>query len=476
MRWWLLLPMLTGTMALAGCDLAPSYSPPAIDVPANYKEAGPWRVAHPADAEPRGPWWRRYGDPTLDNLETEIDPRNPTLGATLALYDQARAYAAEAESGLYPQIALGGALSDNRQSAHRPLRSSSQPTYYGANTIDAQADFELDIWGRIRDSIAAGKAEAQASAADLAAVRLSLHAELANDYIALRGLDQEAKLLDDTVDAYRKALNLVQTRLQGNIASGVDLAQAQTQLDSAMAQTSDVQARRALLEHAIASLVGQPAPAFSLASSAVPLMEPRVPAGVPSTLLQRRPDIAAAERHVAATNQLVGVAKAAFYPSLSLNLTGGFQDTGLNLASLPESFWTVGPALAMPLFEGGLRNAELAGAHAAFREAGANYRATVLRAFQEVEDNLALLHLLGQSQEDEDAAAAAARRSTDLALTLYRDGAENYLQVVTAQTAELNAERSALSFRTRRLQASVELVRALGGDWSTAELPDDKAL
>ena len=463
-------------LTLTGCDLAPPYKPPVIAIPAHYKEAGPWQPAQPADAQPRGPWWEEYHDPELNRLEAQVDPGNPTLAATLAIYDQARAYALEAESGLYPQIGLGGTLSYNRQSANRPLRSPNQPTYYGANTIDAQANFEVDVWGRIRDYVNAGKAEAQASAADLEAVRLSLHAELANDYLTLRGLDEEIKLLIDTIGAYRKALALVQARFLGDIASGVDVAQAETQLDSALSQVSDVRARRALLEHAIATLIGQPAPAFSLAESAAPVAEPNIPPGLPSTLLQRRPDIAAAERQVAAANQLIGVAEAAFYPALSLNLVGGFQNTGLDLVSLPFSFWSVGPALALPLFEGGLRHAELAGAKAAFVEAGANYRATVLNAFQDVEDNLALLHWLGQALADERAATAAAQRSVFLALTLYRDGAENYLQVIIAQTAALDAERAALELRTRRLQASVQFIRALGGGWSTADLPSAKDL
>jgi NodT family efflux transporter outer membrane factor (OMF) lipoprotein len=469
--------VLVLALILTGCDLAPPYNnSPSIAIPDSYKEAGPWQPAQPADAIPRGAWWQSYGDPELDRLEARIDAGNQTLAASVAVYDQSRAFAQEAEAGLYPQIGLGGTLSSNRQSAHRPLRSNNQPTYYGANTIDAQADFEIDLWGKVHDAVAAGKDEAQASAADLESVRLSLHAELANDYVTLRGLDEEIKLLDDTVGAYGKALTLVQNRFKGDVASGVDVAQAETQLASAKAQISDVASRRALLEHAIASLIGQPAPAFSLPQSATPIALPAIPAGIPSTLLQRRPDIAAAERDVAAANEQIGVAKAAFYPSLSLSLLGGFQDTGLNLLSLPESFWSVGPAAALPLFEGGLRRAELSGAKAAFATAGARYRTAVLDAFQDVEDNLALLHWLGQSARDEDVATDAATRSVSLALTLYRDGAENYLQVVTAQTAALDAERAALDLRTRKLQASVALVRALGGGWTDADLPQPSTL
>jgi len=474
-----LAAVLIGAVALAGCDLAPPYTPPAITIPDNYKEVqdtGPWQPAKPADDEPRGPWWQCYGDQQLDALEAKIDSQNQTLAEAAAAYDQARAFAQKAESGLYPEIGFGGTLSRNRQSAQRPLRSRGQPGYFGSNTIDAQADFELDLWGKVHDAVTAGKEEAQASAADLETVRLSLHGELANDYLSLRGLDEEAKLLDDAVVAYGKALDLVQSRFKGAVASGVDVAQAETQLDSAKASISDVASRRAVLEHAIASLIGEPAPAFSLPQSAAPVALPSIPAGLPSTLLERRPDIAAAEREVAAANEEIGVAKAAFYPSLSLNLLGGFQSTGLNLLSLPESFWTIGPTVSLPLFEGGLRRAELAGAKAAYDAAGARYRATVLDAFQDVEDNLALLHWLGQSVLDEDQATAAAKRSLDLALTLYRDGAESYLEVVTAQTAALDAERAALDLRTRRLEASVGLIKALGGGWSAAELPKPEGL
>lgn len=474
-------------IALAGCDLAPAYTPPTVTVPNAFKEevvakpgrqpkTGPWQSAQPADAAPRGPWWEAYRDPELNRLEAQVDVANQTLAATVAVYDQARAFAQEAEAGLYPTVGVGGTITTNKQSTRRPLRSANQPNYYGANTIGAQANYEVDVWGRVRDFVAAGKASAQASAADLELLRLSLHAELANDYVTLRGLDEQIRLLNDTVTAYRRALTLVQNRFRGDIASGVDVAQAETQLASAKAQISDVMSRRQLLEHAIATLIGQPAPTFSLAESAVPILQPNVPAGLPSTLLQRRPDVAAAERQAASANQLVGVARAAFYPSFSLSATGGLQSTSVNLFSLPYSFWSLGPSVSLPLFEGGLRRAELAGAKAAFKSAAAQYRATVLNAFQDVEDNLALLRWLRQATKDEDAAVAAAQRSVSMALTLYRDGAENYLQVITAQTAALQAEQTALDLCTRRLQASIGLIKATGGGWTTADLPLEKSL
>jgi NodT family efflux transporter outer membrane factor (OMF) lipoprotein len=474
-------------VALAGCDLAPPYAPPAVTLPTAFKEAvvdkarnpakaGRWHEAQPADAAPRGPWWEVYHDPELNQLETKVEMGNQTLAATIAAYDQARAFAREAEAGLYPTLGVGGAISTNKQSASRPLRSTNQPTYFGANTIDAQVKYEVDVWGRVRDFVAAGKASAQASAADMEVLRLSLQAEVANDYVTSRGLDEQVRLLNDTVTAYARALTLVQNRFRGNIASGADVAQAETQLNSAKAQISEAMSRRQLLEHAIATLIGQPAPMFAVAPAVRTTAQPQLPVGLPSTLLQRRPDIASAERQAASANELVGVATAAFYPSFSLGLSGGLQSTGLNLFSLPLDFWSLGPSVSLPLFEGGLRRAELAGARASFQSAVARYRATVLNAFQDVEDNLALLRWLGQASTDEAVAVSAAQRSVAMALALYRDGAENYLQVIIAQTAALQAEQTALDLRTRRLQASIGLIKATGGGWTTADLPSEKTL
>ena len=435
--------------ALAGCSLAPAYKTPVVDIPDSYKEAGPWQPAAPADQHERGDWWRDYGDATLDDLEARIDSANPDLAAALDRYAQSRAYAAETRAGLFPQVDAAAGATHNRQSDNRPLRSASQPDEYKDNLV------------------AAGEATAQASAADLASVRLSLHAELANDYIALRGLDAQAKLLDDTVAAYAKALALTQNRFRGGAASGLDVARAQTQLDSARAQTTDVQARRALLEHAIASLVGTPASKFSLSPQVVDLSAPNVPAGIPSTLLERRPDIAAAERRAAAANANVGIARAAFFPSITLTAVGGYENTGgADWLSAPNSFWSIGPRAFLTLFDAGRREARVEQARAALDEAGDRYRATALAAFQQVEDNLALMHLLGEEAKSEDAAVASAQRTLNLALDRYRNGAVSYLEVVESQTAALQAQRTSLGLRDRQLQASVGLIRALGGGWT----------
>jgi NodT family efflux transporter outer membrane factor (OMF) lipoprotein len=464
------LPILA---ALTGCSLAPDYKPPAMVTPAAYKEAGPWALAKPSDALPRRGWWKDFGDPTMDDLEAQIDGANPDLASSVARYDQARAYVAEANASFLPSVDLDGSATQNRQSAKRPLRSANQSNQYGANTIGLQATYEIDFWGRIRNTVAAGKATAQARAADVETTRLSLHAELASDYVALRGLDAEMKLLTDTEAAYLRAQQLTQDRHDAKIASGIDVSRSESQLESARALESDVRGQRALLEHAIASLIGKPASDFSIAPSIAKLPVPAEPTGLPSSLLQRRPDIAAAERRVAAANATIGVAEAAFYPNISLSVMGGFQSTGggLGMFAAPFSFWSIGPSLALPLFEGGMRHAAEAQAFAARDEAAGDYRSTVLGAFQEVEDNLALLHHLGQETQDQAQAVSAAEHTADLSLTLYHDGAASYLDVVVAQTDALQAERTLLDLNTRQLQADLRLVRAVGGGWSTADLP-----
>jgi NodT family efflux transporter outer membrane factor (OMF) lipoprotein len=458
-------------LALAGCNLAPRYSVPATPVPVTYKEAGDWQPATPADTVHRGAWWEIYEDRTLNDLEVQVEAGNPTLAAAAAAYEQARSFAAEASSGFYPHIETDGGLSADKQSANRPLRGGGEPTYYDANFLGGQASYEIDLWGRVRNSVAAGRDAAQASAADLENVRLMLHAELAEDYVAMRGLDEEAGLLNDTVAAYTRAHQLTQNLFEGKIASLMDVTRAETQLEDAEAQASDIVARRALLEHAIATLIGKPPAQLSLAPSVVRIAVPDVPAGLPSTLLQRRPDIASAERRVAAANQTIGIARAAFFPTISLTGTAGYQGTNIDLLQLPNHYWSIGPGISLPLFEGGLLRARLRGARAAFEEASGEYRATVLQAFREIEDNLALLHWMDKEAQQEDAAAKAAQQTLDMSMSLYKNGADSYLDVVTAQTSALVAQREVLALQTKRIQASIGLVRALGGGWSIEQLP-----
>jgi NodT family efflux transporter outer membrane factor (OMF) lipoprotein len=465
--------VLAGCLLLAACNLAPDYKVPLSPQPAAFKETGPWVQSTPVSELPRQAWWKLYGDPTLSGLEDRIEGANPTLAQALARYDAAQGYLEQAQSSLLPTLTIGGHANADKQSANRPLRSPSQPTYYGDNMAAAGVSWDIDLWGRVRNEVAAGKAEAQASFADLAGVRLSLQAELADNYLQMRGLDDEARLLQDAITIYGKALTLTNERHDKGIASGLDVGRAQAQFSDAQAQLSDVLARRALLEHAIASLVGEAASSFAIAPAIADLKIPNVPAGIPSTLLQRRPDIASAEREVAATNAEIGVARAAFYPDISLSALAGFQNTGSDaLFAAPNAFWALGPSVAMTLFDNGQHEGQLAVAKAANANAAAAYRGTVLKAIQEVEDNLVVLNRLAEAANERATSVQAATHTQDLALALYRNGALSFLDVVVSQTTALQAEQDALQIQTRRFQASVALIRALGGGWSAAQVPD----
>ncbi len=476
MRWRLRPPTaaaLAASLLLGACSQAPVLHVPEVPSAAAFKEAAPWAPAQPADTLPRDAWWTRFGDPHLNALQARLLANSPDLAAALARYQQARASADQLRAGQTPALGANASLQRNQQSQMRPLRvlGPTSPDQYGAYALGLDLQYELDLWGRVSSLVASGDASQQAAQADLESARLSLQAQLADSYIALRGLDREGALLRDTVAAYTKALELTQSRHQGGIASGLDVARAQTQLESSRSQAAQNLAQRAVLEHAIAALVGEPASSFSLAPQTGEIALPAVPPGVPSTLLQRRPDIAAAQRRVAAANASVGVARAAFFPAVNLGAQAGYQSSDVSqLVRSPNLFWAVGPTLFVSLFDGGRRQAEVARAQAVLDENAARYRATVLGAFQQVEDNLALLNHYQSAAQSERAAVAAAQRALELATGRYREGAVNYLEVVTAQAAALQAQRNALDLGNRQRRASVQLVKALGGGWHATQL------
>jgi len=470
-------PAVASAAVLTACA-APPYKVPqvAAALPPAYKEVGPWTPAAPADEAAHGAWWTAFNDPQLDQLEGRLAAANPDLAQAVARYDQARAFLAQARAGFFPTVSLDGSADRSRQSISRP-NGNGRSVQGDDFTLGAAVSYEPDLWGRVRNTVAAGAAEAQASAADLAATRLSLQAELADTYLSLRSLDAQARVLDAAVVNYAKALDLTQARHRGGVVSGVDVGQAETQLNTARAARSEVAAQRALLEHAAASLVGEPASRFSIAVADQLPQLPATPVSAPSILLQRRPDVAAAERRAFAANRRIGVARVAFFPDVALSATGGFETTHLHqsLLTTPNSFWSLGADAALAIFDGGQRAAGVRAAKAGFEEAAGAYRTTVLAAFQEVEDNLALLNHLAQEAEQQQAALDAARRTEDLALTRYKQGAATYLDAVQAQTSALDAERAVVGLQARRLQASVDLIRALGGGWMAPERPAPNA-
>jgi outer membrane protein, multidrug efflux system len=420
-RYATVLMTAVGAALLSGCDLAPVYEPPHFILPASYQGSGPFAVATPNEAlSPRGNWWTLFGDERLNQLEDQLSSANPTLQAAADAYGQARSLAAEAQSAESPQVTADAGTSYNKTSVDRLFRnpaSTASPIREASNQWGVAASWEPDFWHALRNSAHAQKRLAQASAADLATARLSLQAELANDYVALRGLDTQLDVLRQSIISYRAAVEVARLRTNGKIASGLDLARALSQLDSAQAQETETQLQRDLMQHAVAVLIGAIPSTFSIAPvNGYPLTSPQLPTGVPAELLQRRPDIASAERQMAAANASIGVSRAAFYPNVTFSAAGGFTDSGFNLLSLPESLWSVGAGAMTPLFDGGLRRAQLRHSWSQYAQTRDNYRGTVLAAFQEVEDGLSQTQRLvtedTHEREASDQAAQALSIST----------------------------------------------------------------
>jgi NodT family efflux transporter outer membrane factor (OMF) lipoprotein len=477
---------LSGIALLAGCSVGPKYARPSAATPAAYKEnppqsfeqAGIWKPAQPSDQLLRGKWWETFGDPQLDALEEQVSVSNQDLKAAEARFREARAMVGFNRAAQFPTIAIGPSVGYVKDSNNTP----AFPTTVSRNgagdfVLPVDLSYEVDLWGRVRRTVAASREEAQATAADLATASLSLHAELAIDYFELRSADAQKEILDHTVKAYTDAYQLTETRFEGGASPRSDVAQAKTQLEDAQVQDTDVGVQRAAYEHAIAVLMGKPPAEFSLSAAPLELDPPVIPTGIPSELLERRPDIAAAERRVAEANEQIGIARAAYYPTLSLDAAAGFESTHVaNLLSGPNALWAVGPQLLETLFDGGRRRATSRAAWANFDAQTANYRQTTLTGFQQVEDNLAALRILDREAQQQRDATTSAADWLAVATNRYTGGVDNYLQVIIAQTTDLTNQRNEADILRRRMDASVLLIKALGGGWEVSELPAQASL
>jgi NodT family efflux transporter outer membrane factor (OMF) lipoprotein len=460
------------TLLMAGCTVGPKYVKPSVPTaPADsFKEADGWKTAQPGDQLSRGAWWEVFGDSQLNALEIELTSSNQNLKIAQARFEQARAIVHFNRASLFPTISTNPGIESIRDSAHTPYLPTTSTT--GEFVLPLDLSYEVDVWGRVRRTVAASREEAQATAGDLASVSLSLHAELAYDYFELRSADAQKELLDQTVKSYQDALQLTQNRFDGGAAPKSDVEQAQTQLQTTMVQDTDVGVQRTQFEHAIAILLGKPPAAFNLPSSPLHLQPPDISFGLPSQLLERRPDIASAERRVAEANEQIGIAKAAYYPTITLSGSAGFEgDEITNWFTWPSRFWAVGPSMVETLFDAGRRRATSQGAVANYDSTVAAYRQTTLTALQQVEDNLAALRILEQEAQQQQQATASAQESLQIFNDRYIGGVDPYLQVLTAQTIALQNERNDVDILRRRMDASVLLIKALGGGWNASQLP-----
>ena len=482
---------LTAAVVLlcAGCMVGPDYFKPSVPMTAAYKEDQGWKLARPSDTIPRGKWWEIFGDPQLNALEEQVSEANQNVKVAEAHFRQARAMIGFFRAGLFPTVTAGASANSVRNSTLSPFSSSGASSSGtpssggsggsssgGASTgeflLTGDISYEIDLWGRIRRSVTAAREEAQATAGDLETSRLSIQAELAFDYLELRSADAQQRLLNDTVQAFKEALQLTIRRFEGGAAPKSDVAQAQTQLETTQVQATDIAVQRSQFEHAIAVLIGKPPAEFSLPPAPLDLQPPNIPAGLPSELLERRPDIAAAERRVAEANEQIGIAKAAYFPTVTLNALLGFESNSIrNLGGRQSFLWAVGSSLAQTIFDGGRRRANSEAALANYDATVASYREATLDAFQQVEDNLAALRILEQETQQQERAVVSARESLQLFTNRYKGGVDNYLQVITAQTVALANERNQVDIMRRRMDASVLLVKALGGGWHVDDLP-----
>ena len=470
------------SLFLSGCMVGPKYVKPTAPMapgfkeqpPESFKESDGWKTAQPHDQALRGNWWEIFGDPQLNALEEEVTLSNQDLKVAEARFRQARAMIRFNRSAEFPTISTSPSIANERLSPNQPyFPQSVSANATGSFTLPFDLSYEVDLWGRVRRTVSASREEAQATAADLQTANLSLHAELAVDYFELRSADDQKQLLDDTVKAYTDALQLTQNRFEGGAAPRSDVAQAKTQLDGAQVQDTDITVMRAQFEHAIATLIGKPPAEFNITPAPKTALQlPVIPVGVPASLLERRPDIAAGERRVAEANDQIGIARAAFFPSLVLGATGGFTGTSItNWFNWPSRMWAVGPQMSQTIFDAGRRRAVSEGATANYDGTVASYRQATLTAFQEVEDNLAALRILEKEAQQQREATASAEESLQLFTNRYEGGVDNYLQVITAQTVLLTNQRNDIDIERRRMDASVLLVKAVGGGWDTSQLP-----
>ncbi len=469
--WLVVLPAIA-LLQICGCTVGPTYKRPTAEVPPAYKEVANWKQAQPNDQNLGGNWWEMFQDPQLNSLELQVNVSNQNLKIAEAQYTQARAMLRYNRAAYFPTINGGASATRNKISSNRPPSLSTNGATYNDFQIPFELSYEVDVWGRVRRTVESSRAQTQASAADLASVNLSMHAQLALFYFQARTLDAEEQLLNSTVTQYEQALELIENRFAGGLASDLEVQQARTQLETTRAEAVDVGVARAQYEHAVAVLIGKPPAEFSLAALPLTVPPPPIPPGLPSELLERRPDIAAAERLMASANAQIGVAKAAYYPTISLGATGGFESGVIGtLLSGPSALWSVGSSAIAPIFDGGRRRANLDQAIAAYDQTVANYRETVLTGFQQVEDNVAALRILEHEAQVQDKAVVAAQNYLELANTRYKGGVTSYLEVTTAQSAALSDELTAVNILGRRMVDAVTLIQALGGGWDRSSLP-----